>query len=139
MLQSWVFPAFLTFVFWGLWAFVPKLVIARISPFTAIVYEAIGSVIVAAIVLIFFRDKVHFTDLSSGGLAIFAGVCGMVGVLSYFWAIKTGPVSIVITVTALYPILAILLALVFLNEAVTVKQIIGMVFALIGVGLIASK
>ena len=125
-MSSWFAPAALSFVCWGLWAFLPKLTTRYLDPRSALVYEVIGTMLVAAV------------DPRGIGLAVLTGMVGVIGALGYLFAVVRGPVTLISTVTALYPVLAVLLAAVFLHEPVSLRQGFGIVLALIAIVLIAD-
>jgi len=54
--------------------------------------------------------------------AIIAGVIGSLGFVFYIFALKIGKVSIVSVMTAGYPMISVVLALMFLNETLTLLQ-----------------
>ncbi len=60
------------------------------------------------------------------------------GGLFYIMAVGRGKVSVIVTMTALYPIITIILAAVFLKEPITIKQGCGMILAVLSIVLLAS-
>ncbi len=84
-----------------------------IDPKSAIIYEVAGGIIFAIIILYFldFRVEVHSKGI---GLAISTGLLGFAGALCFLYAVYTGPVTLIAPLTALYPIVAIALAMIFL-------------------------
>jgi transporter family protein len=133
----WLLPTTAAFFCWGIWAFLPKLTTRYIDPKSAIIYEAAGGLIVALAVLILIVFK-PATEPRGIMLALSTGVLGAAGAFAYLYAVTKGPATLVFTATALYPILAIVLAYFFLNEAVTLKQGIGIVLGLIAMVLISA-
>ena len=136
-MKEWVLPAFGTFIFWGFWGFIPKLTTKYISPKSAIVYEVLGGFLVAIMVMysMNFRPEMNPKGLA---LAITTGVFGFLGAFCYLLAVSKGPVSLVVTLTALYPVLSILLAVIIFNEPITLKQGAGILLALGAMLLIAT-
>ena len=136
-MREWILPTFGAFVLWGLWSFVPKITTRHISPKSAVVYEVLGGLIIAIIVLfsLGFRPDAHPKGVA---LAITTGVLGFLGALCFLYAVSKGPVSLVATLSALYPVIAIVLAMIFLHEPVTVKQGVGILLALGAMFLIAT-
>ncbi|HYE38271.1 DMT family transporter [Methylocaldum sp.] len=135
-MPHWLLPAATAFICWGVWAFLPKLTTRYIDPKSAIIYEAAGGLIVAIVVLALIVFK-PATDQRGVVLALGTGIFGAMGAFAYLYAMTKGPVTLVSTATALYPILAIVLACFFLNESVTVRQGIGIVLGLIAMVLIS--
>ena len=58
------------------------------------------------------------------------GIIGFAGSLCFLYAASRGPISLVAVLSALYPIIAIVLAVLFLNEAITIKQGLGIVLGI---------
>ena len=136
-MKEWALPTIGTFICWGLWSFIPKITTRYIDPKSAVIYEVIGGVFLSLVVLYFlnFRLETHPKGIL---LAVTAGLVGFVGALCFLFAVSKGPVSIIAPLSALYPILSVILAMVFLNEAVTVKQGIGILFAVVAVILVST-
>lgn len=135
-MREWIPPTIAAFILWGLWSFVPKITTRYISPKSAVIYEVIGGLVVAIIVLfsLGFRPDTHPKGVA---LAITTGLLGFLGALCFLYAVSKGPVSLVATLSALYPAVAIALAVIFLHESITVKQGIGVLLALGSMVLIA--
>jgi len=135
-MKEWTLPAFGAFVLWGLWAFIPKITVRYISPKSALVYEVLGAILVASIVFysLEFRPDMHPTGIALG---VATGLLGFLGALCYLYAVSKGPVSLIVTLTALYPVISILLAVFFLHESITLRQGVGILFALAAMFLVA--
>jgi len=136
-MNSWILPAFVTFICWGLWGFIPKITIRYINPLSAVIYETIGAGIVAVVVLILigFRPEIHPKGI---GLAITTGILGMTGALGFLFAVKSGKVSIVAMSTAMSPIITIIIAYFLLEEPITLKEGLGMLCAFAAIYLFTS-
>ena len=136
-MKEWILPTVGTFICWGLWSFIPKITTKYIDPRSAIVYEVIGGIVLSLIVLSVtnFRLETHPKGIALAGMA---GLVGFVGALCFLFAVSRGPVSIIAPLSALYPILTVGLAIIFLNETVTIKQGVGIIFAVLGVVLVST-
>jgi transporter family protein len=130
-------PTALAFLCWGVWAFLPKLTLRYIDPRSAIVYEAVGGLLVAfaALYLVAFKPAL---DPRGVALAVATGALGVGGALAYLYALRSGPVAPVATLSALYPVLAILLAGLVLREPVSLRQGVGIALGLIAMALIGG-
>jgi len=131
-MKTWLLPASITMICWGIWGFIPKITTRYINPLSASVYEALGSAVFGLIILFFlgFRPETHPKGVS---LAFMTGLLGMLGALFYLFAMPKGKVSIIATMIALNPVITISLAYFILKEPITLKEGIGMVFALIAI------
>ncbi len=136
-MSQWLVPSSVAFLLWGVWAFLPKLTMQYINPKSAVVYEALGGLLVALAVLAFvgFRPETHARGMA---LALITGALGLLGAFGYLYAVSKGPVALISTMTALYPIITIMLAYLVLGEPITIKQGIGLILALVAIVLITS-
>ena len=135
--MNWLTPALIAFVLWGVWAFLPKIATQYINPSSVIVFEVIGTLIVGLIALLSMDFKLQ-TQPQGILLAIIIGALGLGGSFAYVYAVSKGQVGIVSIVTALYPLLTILLAYFILHEPITIKQGIGIGMALVAIFLLSS-
>ena len=136
-MNSWLAPSVIAFLCWGLWAFFPKLAVQYIEPKSALVYHAIGAFSVAVVVLFVLDFKLEF-DIRGAGYAFATGVLGLAGSLAYLYAVAKGPVSLIAILTALYPVITLVIAYFVLQEPITVKQAFGVVLAFIAIGLLST-
>lgn len=122
-------PSVCALVLWGVWGFLPKIATKYIDPKSALVFQAIGSLIVGIGVLIAFKDQIQW-QTTGAFWSIVTGVFGMLGSLFFLQAVSRGKVTAIVTMTALYPLISILLALVILKEPFGIKQGLGVACAL---------
>lgn len=137
MIPEWAPPAAVTFLCWGLWAFLPALVTRYIDPRSAVVYEAVGGLLIAGGVLCLIGFK-PAADVRGVALALATGGLSMAGALAYLFAVQRGPVTLIATVTALYPVIAIVLAVTVLHEPLGLKQALGIALGLAAIVLLSS-
>ena len=135
-MTSWFLHSLGALVCFGLWAFLPKIAVRYISPKSAVIYEVLG-VFAAGCVFFLTVGKNIDTDVRGVLPAVVTGVLGTVGFLCFLYALTAGRVSVVATLTALYPVVTILLAVVFLRESVTLRQVAGMGLAIVSVILLS--
>ncbi len=137
-MKEWMYPTLATFFFWGLWGFTSKLVTNHINPLSAILFEALGGLAVGIVVLLVFDIRLGANINAPGiGLAVLTGAFVFLGSVFFLFALKSGKVSIVIALTALYPLLTIALAMIFLGETLTLRQGVGVLLAAVAVILIS--
>lgn len=136
-MEQWLTASLIALLLYGFWGFFPKLAMAYINPASAIVYEVAGTVAVGllALSLVGFRPDVHPKGILFAALT---GVTGMLGTLCLFYAVRSGKASVVVCLTALYPLITVILAHIFLHETLSPRQIIAMVLALAAIALFAS-
>ena len=137
--SHWLPPALGALFVWGLWAFFPKVALQTMQPHSVIFYEALGNMCVSLPVLFFilrFRlQKDAFAIAITGGSSLLT-VCA---ILSFFFALRHGPVAVIVTMTAMYPVIALILARLFLHERINKIQVIAVLMALGSIYLLASE
>lgn len=133
-IPDWFIFALLALVLYGLWAFFPKLAGNYINSKSFIIFETLGVVIVGIIFLFAtgFQPEFHTKGII---FAILTGLAGTIGTFVFFLGITRGKASVVVTMTALYPIVTIMLAAILLREPITIKQGLGIIFALVAMVL----
>lgn len=136
-MESWLLPASAALIIYGLWGFFPKLAVTYISPTSALIYEVAGAMLVGLLSLFWvgFHPETHPKGIL---FAVLTGVAGMLGTLCFFAAASRGKLSVVVSMTALYPLITILLAAIFLREPVTAKQVLGMFCAVAAILLLTG-
>ena len=136
-MQSWLLLSFLAFFAYGFWGFFPKLAVQYMAPRSALFWEIIGTLPLALGVLFSLQGK---PELQAKGIAfaMLTGIAGMIGTLFFFMAARHGKISLVVSITALYPLLTILLACLFLHEQLSLRQIAGMLLALLAIYLLSG-
>lgn len=135
-MSAWLTPAIGALLVWGIWGLLPKLASRHLDPKSILVYEAFGALAVGLVVLaqMNFKPQVHSAGIA---LAVATGAAGFVGTLLFLYAISKGKAAVVVTITALYPLVVIILSHFLLGEHITLKQGIGMALALIALVLLS--
>lgn len=136
-MKAWLLPTLLTLLAWGFWAFLPKLAARYVDPQSSIIYQVLGGLLVGLVVLVSLKFQVQF-NFPGAALSLLIGIVGFFGAFMYLVAVSRGPLALVAPITALYPMLAILLGLIFLGEAITLKQGIGIGLSLAAIYLIST-
>lgn len=136
-MNSWFIWTLLAMITFGAWGFFPKLAVNFISPQSAVIYQVIGGMLVGIVGLglVNFKPETHPLGIL---FALLTGITGVLGTLFYYAAASRGQISIVASLTALYPLITIMLAIVFLHEALVLKQVIGLCFAVAAIILLAG-
>ena len=136
-MTHWLPAALISLFSFGLWGFFSKIAINYIDSRSALIFQTLGVLVIGAIVL----SQLDFkpaSDLKGLGFGILTGLAYGIGCLFYLIAADKGRISTVVTLTALYPIITILLSFLFFKEAITIKQIFGISFALAAIFLMSS-
>jgi bacterial/archaeal transporter family protein len=137
-MPTWIFPAIMCAVSYGLFSFFAKMSTPYIDRYSAIVYQAVGWSL-GALVLFFCLGGRLSVAARGIGLSLLTGIASMVGAAFFIWAANKGPISIVSTVSALYPVVAIILAALFLREVISARQAVGIGLAILSIFLLTAK
>ena len=136
--RLWLFYALITTIFWGVWgAFIE---IPEKSGFPATlgyVVWALTMIPCALYALYRIKWKLEY-DKRSIILGSAVGLLGAGGQLLLFQALRHGPAFIVFPIISLYPVLTILLSLVFLKERTHKRQWIGIILALMAMFFLSN-
>jgi len=127
---NWFIPAVLSLLLWGVWGFFQKLALIQMPPRNVYIFTIIGMMIVSLSVLVSLGFKVE-GNKTGVFFAVLAGLCGSLGGLFYLYSLSKGKASVVITLTALYPVVTIILSFLILKESITIRQGIGIILALL--------
>lgn len=127
----------LTVTAWGLWSFLPKIATKYISPPSAMIYEVMAGSLMAIVVLK--RAKPEISIKKKGSMYAFInGIIGYVGVLFYIYAISKQDAILVAPLSATFPIITLILGIIFLKEKFSAVNYFGIFLALIAIYLILS-
>ena len=102
---------------------------------TGILY-AVASVSIQTLYWLLFPDSVP-NDLGGIILSIFAGFLGALGFVFYIFALKSGKVSIVSVITAGYPAVSVVLAILLLSDVLSVGETAGILLIVSAIVLLS--
>lgn len=134
---KWFVLALCSLLLWGLWGFFQKLATNHMGPRHVFVFAALGTVLIVFLTFASLRFHID-TNMKGITFAVLAGLAGSLGGLFFVSSVSRGKASVVITMTALYPVVTILLSFAVLREEITIRQGIGIILALISMVLLAE-
>lgn len=130
-----------------LWALVALLAYSFVAPLVNLAASSIPSNVVALVsngvlaivvltLVLLTEDAVvpHLTAPESIYMYA-AGLFLSVGILGYYRALSLGPVSVVVPIFGLFIVTSSLLGVVFLEESLTARKLVGIVFAVVAIVL----
>ena len=126
----------ITMVAWGIWIVVGNAASDSIDPRTAaaISYLTAG---LLALGFVLVSDASLAVTARGGLLAGVAGLFTGVGLISMYMGFAQGSPTVVSTLGAMYFVVAAIISMGVLGDAVTISRVIGIVFAVVGVVLVA--
>jgi bacterial/archaeal transporter family protein len=138
-ISLWLFYALIALIFWGITGVTQKLstnVISTELSFLWFLYAMIG----IAVVIVFVVPIQWHATAKIFWLAVISGALNGLGALTSFAALeKGGKASIVIPLCYLFPLVTVVLAVIFLHESVTRTEALGIVFALVAAILLSQE
>jgi transporter family protein len=135
-MKIWYLYALLTVLTWGLWGIFSKIASNYAKPRQALLFQTVGVLAFALLVLVLENFKIEWHRAGFTWAAV-GGFFAFVGFLTFFAALEQGKASTVVTLSALYPLVTILLSVAFLHEKLTTRQSVGIALALIASALLA--
>lgn len=134
----WFWFAVITLLAWGIVGLLQKLSTNNISAESALIWLVVGYVLLEPA---FYPGSTVFSYSKLNlAWAVLGGLLNTLGAWALFAALKSGgKASVVVPLTALYPLPAILLVPLIFHESITLLQIIGILCSLVAVVLLSSE
>ncbi|MGL5058398.1 MAG: EamA family transporter [Microcoleus sp.] len=132
-IADWLIYALACSLLYGFWGFFGKLATRYIDYNTAFVYEAVGAILATLLIIVKTNNLSWQGDWRGIVFALSIGLCGTIASLLFLIAIGKGPVTSVISITSIYPIVTVLLSFIFLKEPITLFQTVALFLAVIAV------
>ena len=137
-MDTWVFYACVATLCWGVVGLLQKLGTNRISSRSLLIWLVVGF---AALLPLIWRDGalagIGWRALSIG---LLGGAANGFGSWALFEALERGAkASVAVPLTALYPLVTIALARIFLAETLTWRQWIGIALAVAGAAMLSYE
>lgn len=142
-MPTWLLWSLVTIVLWGTWGLVSKVASAGMDAYVNQLLYTAG----LAPLLVFVAWTVHrrsaLENREGRGVGVFwaflTGILGGVGNIFFFQAmVAGGKASVVAPVTALFPMITVLLAVIVLHERLGRRQWIGLALAFIAIYLLSA-
>lgn len=130
--------ALVTMFAWGLWAVFARLATDSILPEMAMgISYAVGTLVAGTYLVT--TQKIPTTIVYDGLFyAALAGIASAAGGIALYAALAKGDAAIVTTISALYFVVAAVIAVVFLEESLQTTDTAGILLAGIAIALIAN-
>jgi len=131
---SWKTLMICSIIAWGFWSFLGKIVMVRIGWGPALALQGMVNI---ALALVIKPDFLLLRANSNYLLGLIMSILGGFGTIYFYRALETGPAAVVVPGTALYIVIAAVLAVVVLGEAITLNRAAGLAFGLISIYLLS--
>jgi bacterial/archaeal transporter family protein len=131
MLAKWLVPTSIYVLTVGALGVTSKLALRSLPWQALVMWTGIGYVIATAVLLALGQTKLTFVHGTSW--AILSAALAIGGLISLYIALRTGQATKVVTVSAAYPAITLVLAALTLSEAVSLARIGGICLVIAGV------
>lgn len=128
-----------TTFFWGVAAIFDKLALGKTPPFTGLmVRQFILTGVLLCLGLATGRlGSMIVLEWRTIFLFGLSGICGgALGLWTYYHALRLGGASLVVPISATYPLITVLLSWLILHEGLTLPRVIGTIFIVLGIWLV---
>lgn len=136
-MAAWLAFSLMALTFWGIWGVLTKVATLYLPPQAAYLVSILGYLPILGLLLIEGGFKLPWHP-TGWGMALAAGVCAALGLLCYYRALAGGMAARVVPLTAMYPVVTVILSFIFLREHVTLRHLAGLAAALVAVWLLAE-
>lgn len=136
--MNWMTCTLAATALYGVWGVLSKMASNRIGYKSLFFYDCLVFFVGGLVVLYLNGFKIE-TNPSGILYSVLYGASGMLATFLFILAVSKGKASLVTAITAVYPCVTILLAMIIFKEAITVKQFVGIVLSISGVGLMTVK
>jgi transporter family protein len=137
-MDTWLFYALMATLCWGVVGLLQKLGTNRISPRSLLIWLVVG--FTALLPLLWHGGALTGLGWRTLSIGLLSGAANGLGSWALFEALERGAkASVAVPLTALYPLVTIVLARTFLAEALTFRQWIGIAMAVAGGAMLSYE
>lgn len=134
--MGWFVASIFTLALWTVWGVFAKVAGRYAGTATILLSQAVGNFVIYAAVA--YYTRLRFEGKPMGiALGIGAGIAGTLGTLVFLYALTKGRASIVVPLSAMYPVVVAVVSILLLKEPFTWKVGLGVFFATLAVLLLA--
>ncbi len=125
-------------VCWGVWGITAKFATQHLG-MQALIWSQVASLGLFPLYFLLFKDMVPVEWKVNGiAWALVSGVLGVGGTAILYVLLRNAPASIVVPISALYPVVTVTLGYFFLHEDISPMRIAGVVCAVAAVWLLTA-
>lgn len=121
-------------ILWGIWGIADKLALEQAHPFTVQWMYAVPYVIAIPVFfwLSFRTQPENNFDMTTFFWAVVASVSSIMALALMLFAMRSQPASLAVAITAVYPLVTMLIAVFLKMETFSVQKLVGMVLIIGG-------
>ncbi len=139
MNTSVVLGGILLLLLWGAYGIAGKFAVREIG-LQVLLWSPVVWVLMLPACFLIFKElwPPRFDNFAGIGWAIGAGLLGVSGTIVFYWLLRGAPTNVVVPISALYPVVTVVLAFFILHEALTPMRIAGIALAVVAIWLLSS-
>lgn len=129
----------LTAILWGSSPILEKTGLRNTSPLIALTIRSVGVAVILLIMLSCMGKLKELFSVEGKTIILFtiSGImAGLLGMWTYFGALKAGATSKIVPIAASYPLITVLLSILILKEGVTLVRLLGTLLIIAGIWLV---
>jgi transporter family protein len=123
---------------WGVWGLAIKMATKELG-MQALIWGQLAAIGLYPLYFVLFRDmlplKIHGIAI---GWALLGGALGVLGTIILYILLRAAPLSKVIPLSGLYPLVTVVLGFVFLREDISPQRVVGIALALLAIWFLSS-
>ena len=134
-----VFLLVITAVLWGATPILEKMGLAKVDPLIGVTVRSTIVTLCLLVVVLFMGKGKELIETEGKDLLIFGAsgiMAGLVGMWTYYIALKMEPTSKIVPIAACYPLVTALLSFLILREGVTLSRVVGTTLIVSGIWLV---
>ena len=140
MPAKWLLAALATLALWGVWGVLVKKASIGLRWHEVYIGSNLVGLVMVALLAYYYGVEGLVSCRGCLVTALAAGVCGAVGYVFMIYSLKAGgKASVVITLTALYPLVTVILSRLLFGEELTARKVAGIALALAAIALLSSE
>ena len=137
-MDGWIMPAVAALILWGIVGVLQKLGSNRIGANSLLVWVMAGYILVLPLIL--WKSGSWVLSPPAILLGVVAGCVNGLGTWLLFRSLEHGAkASVAVPLTALYPVVTVILAFIFLSERLSVREWLGVVLAVCGGAMLSHE
>lgn len=134
--MNWLMSCLVAMVCWGFWGFLMKLASEHFNWHQMFVVTSVVTLAASSLIFVFLKPSINVHS-PGFGYALLAGVAGAFALVAFYTAIGVGKAIIVVPLTALYPVITIILSYLILDEKISLVKGVGIMLALVAILLVS--
>jgi transporter family protein len=117
---------------WGMWGFLYKYGVVKLGLLSAVLAVSVFYTILNVVIITYlYRRGVRLPVEGTTAILMMGTAAGVAASLLFMYALQKYPGSIVIPMTALYPAISVILAILILNEEIKAVNAVGIALAIV--------